>query len=73
MTSMVNMAWKRAALTSKEVSQSMNWNFSNDFVFAEKIGGGYFLKVKPENYFELYLQSTNFIQEDRAVNGTDAV
>ena len=38
----------------------------------EKIGGGYFLKISPENYYEAKLQSTNFIQEDRALNGTDA-
>jgi len=37
----------------------------------EKIGGGYFLKTTPENYYDLKLQSTDFILDDRAVNGSD--
>ena len=40
--------------------------------FIEKIGGGYFLKMSPENYYELKLQSTDFIRDDRAVEGSDA-
>ena len=38
----------------------------------EKIGGGYFLKVEPENYFETVLGKTDFILEERAVDGADA-
>ena len=30
------------------------------------------MKMSPENYYELKLQSTDFIEEDRAVNGQDA-
>ena len=40
--------------------------------FLEKIGGGYFLRISPENYYEEKLQSTDFILDDRAVNGADA-
>ena len=37
----------------------------------EKIGGGYFLKMDPERYFEKALSSTDFILEQRAVDGSD--
>jgi len=41
-------------------------------LLAERIGGGYFLKQDPERYFELVLQRTDFILDERAVDGTDA-
>ena len=39
---------------------------------AEKIGGGYFLKMEPEHYFEVMLKSTDFVTSDRETNGSDA-
>ena len=68
------MVSRRAVSRLKEVS---NWKkealISFLYLFySEKIGGGYFLKIDPERYFELKLQNTDFIEEDRAVNGSDA-
>lgn len=38
----------------------------------KKIGGGYFMKMDSERYFEKILSSTEFILEGRAVDGSDA-
>lgn len=37
-----------------------------------KIGGGYFLKKSPENYFEDYFQNTDWISDKRENDGSDA-
>jgi DnaJ-class molecular chaperone len=37
-----------------------------------KIGGGYFLKKDPEQYFEEVLQATNFVASKRENDGSDA-
>ena len=65
------MDWKRDAPLLKDVSIT-EFALLISFDVAEKIGGGYFLKTSPENYYEEKLQSTDFIREDRAVNGSDA-
>ena len=39
----------------------------------KKIGGGYFLKMEAENYFDTVLSNTDFISEPRALDGTDIV
>ena len=37
----------------------------------EKIGGGYFLRMDPERYFEQKLSNTEMLLEARALNGSD--
>lgn len=68
------MVSRRAVSRLKEVSNWKKRSFNLIFYLfdSEKIGGGYFLKIDPERYFELKLQNTDFIEEDRAVNGSDA-
>lgn len=38
-----------------------------------KIGGGYFLKLNPENYYEQMFTDSDMITESRETDGTDAV
>ena len=37
-----------------------------------KVGGGYFLKISPENYYEKVFQNNDFVYEKREVSGVDA-
>lgn len=37
----------------------------------KKIGGGYFLKMEAENYFNIVLSDTEFLLEPRALDGCD--
>lgn len=39
----------------------------------QKIGGGYFLKLEPEHYFEMKLSNTEFLLEDRNMDGNDVL
>jgi len=38
-----------------------------------KIGGGYFLRTSPENYFEKIFQDGDFLTESRENDGSDAI
>ena len=65
---------KRVSSSQMEVStvrSSQDMKHDLCFVLA-KIGGGYFLKISPDKYFEKIFQNTDFLYEKRENDGSDA-
>ena len=74
MMSMVSSDSKKVLSDQMEVSSNDSRHalrIKSSF-FLAKIGGGYFLRKSPENYYEEIFQNTDFISDKREPDGSDA-